>query len=61
MARVEKMGLCTGDISFKALSALHRKDSVVLAPSDQHERLLCTEILLPLGIDVQIPFGVVED
>ncbi len=35
MARVEKMELCTGNISFKEFSTLHRKDSIVFAPSDQ--------------------------
>src|SRR5690349_6562206 len=35
MARVEKMELCTGNISFIELSTLHRKDSSVFAPRDQ--------------------------
>src|SRR5262249_27294536 len=61
MARVEKMELCTGNISFVEFSTLHRKDSIVFAPSDQHGGLLFTEILLPIGIDIQIPFCVVED
>src|SRR5439155_12058569 len=61
MARVEKMKLCTGDISFVEFSTLHRKDPIVFAPSDQHGGLLFTEILLPIGIDIQIPFCVVED
>src|SRR4029077_10232751 len=61
MARIEKMELCVGKLSFIELSALHRKDSIVLAPSDQHRGLLFTEILLPIGIDFQIPFCVVED
>src|SRR6266487_2117604 len=61
MARVEKMELCTGNISFKEFSTLHRKDSIVFAPSDQRGGLLFTEILLPIGIDIQIPFCVVED
>src|SRR6516165_7882242 len=61
MARVEKMELCTGNISFKEFSTLHRKDSIVFAPSDQHGGLAFTEILLPIGIDIQIPFCVVED
>src|SRR5215831_13664277 len=34
MARGEKMELCTGNISFKEFSTLHRKDSIVFAPSD---------------------------
>src|SRR5215510_112996 len=34
MARVEKMELCTGNISFIEFSTLHRKDSIVFAPSD---------------------------
>ena len=61
MARVEKMELCTGNISFKEFSALHRKDSIVFAPSDQRGGLLFAEILLPVGKDIQIPFCVVED
>ena len=61
MARVEKMELCTGNISFKEFSTLHRKDSIVFSPSDQHGGLLFTEILLPIGIGIQIPFCVVED
>jgi hypothetical protein len=36
MARVEKMELCAGNIFFKEFSTLHRKDSIVFAPSDQH-------------------------
>src|SRR6201993_825996 len=61
MARVEKMELCTGNISFVELSTLHRKDSIVFAPSDQHGGLSFTEILLPIGINIQIPFCVVQD
>ena len=30
MARVEKMELCTGNISFKEFGTLHRKDSIIL-------------------------------
>src|SRR5262249_42709464 len=40
MARVERMGLCTGNISFIEFSTLHRKDSIVFTPSDQRGRLL---------------------
>ena len=61
VACVEKMEFCTGNISFKEFSSLHRKDSIVFAPSDQHGGLLFTEMLLPIGIDIQIPFCVVED
>src|SRR5215831_8221546 len=61
MARVEKMELCAWDIPFVEFSTLHRKDSIVFAPSDQRGGLLFTEILLPIGIDFQIPFCVVED
>src|SRR5215831_16423117 len=61
MAGVEKMELCAGNISFKELSTLHRKDSIVFAPRDQHGGLLLAEILLPIGIDIQIPFCVVEN
>src|SRR5207249_2834729 len=35
MARVEKMELCTGNISFIEFSTLHRKDCIVFTPSDQ--------------------------
>src|SRR3954470_152528 len=61
MARIKKIKLRAGDISFKEFSTLHRKDSVVFAPSDQHGRLLFAEIFLPVGKDIQIPFCVVED
>src|SRR5215831_10337445 len=61
VARVEKMELCIGKISFEQFSTLHRKDSIVFAPSDQRGGLLFTEILLPVGKDIQIPFCVVED
>src|SRR5215467_12378423 len=61
MARVEKIELCTGNISFIEFSTLHRKDSIVFAPSDQGGGLLSTEILLPVGKDIQILFRVVED
>src|ERR1700758_2205848 len=61
MARVEKMELCAGKLPFIELSALDRKDSIIFAPGDQHGRLLFAEILLPIGISIQIPFGVVED
>src|ERR1700741_3977568 len=61
MARVEKMELCAGNISLKEFSTLHRKDSIVFAPSDQRGGLLFTEILLPIGIGIQIPFCVEED
>src|SRR6266446_816954 len=56
MARVEKMELCTGNIPFNKFSTIHRKDSVVFAPSDQRGGLLFAEILLPIGKDIQIPF-----
>ena len=61
MAGVEKMELCAGNITSKEFSPLHRKDSIVLAPSDQHRRPLFAEIVLPIGIDIQIPFCVVKD
>ena len=57
MARVEKMELRAGNISFKEFSTLHRKDSIVFAPSDQRRRLSFTEILLPISKDVQILFA----
>ena len=61
MARVEKMELCTGNISFKEFSTLLRKDSIVLAPRDQRRGLMLTEVLLPLGVNIQISLRVVED
>src|SRR6266705_2285256 len=61
MARVKKVEFCVGKLSFIELSALDRKDSIIFAPGDQHGRLLLAEILLPIGIGIQIPFGVVED
>jgi len=61
MARVEKMELCTGNISLEEFSTINRKDSIVFAPSDKRGGLLFTEILLPIGIEIQIPFCVVED
>ena len=61
MARVEKVELCTGNISFKKFSTLHRKDSIVFAPSDQREGLLFTEVLLPIVENIQISLRIVED
>ena len=61
MARIEKMELCTGKISLKDFSALHRKDSVVFAPSNQRGGLVFPKVLLPVAKDVQIPLCVVED
>src|SRR5215472_15512317 len=61
MARVEKMELCTGNISFEEFSTLHRKDSIVFAPSDQHGGLLFTEVLLPIVENIHISLRVVED
>src|ERR1044072_7880190 len=52
MARVEKMELCVGKLSFIELSALDFKDSVILAPRDQHRRLLFAKIFLPIGIGI---------
>src|ERR1700758_2391588 len=61
MARVKKMELCLGKLSFIELSALDRKDSIIFAPGNQHGRLLFPEILLPISKDIQIPFCVVGD
>jgi hypothetical protein len=61
MARIEKMELCVGKISFIELSTLDREDSIIFTPGDQHGGLLFTEIRLPFGIGIQIPFCVVED
>jgi len=61
MTRVKKMELCVGKLPFIELSALDREDSIIFAPGDQHGWPLFAEILLPIGIGIQIPFGVVED
>ena len=61
MARVEKMELCTGNISFIEFSTLHREDSIVFTPRDQHGGLMFTEILLPIAVNIQISLRVVED
>ena len=61
MARIEKMELCTGNISFQEFSTFHRKDSIVFAPCDQRRGLLFTEILLPIVENIQISLRTVED
>ena len=61
MARVEKMELCAGNISFKELSAFHRKDSIVFAPRDQRRGLMFAEVLLPIVENIQICLRIVED
>src|SRR5262249_35598349 len=61
MARVEKMELCAGNISFKEFSTLHREDSIVFAPRDQRRGLMFTEVLLPLVVNIQISLRVVEN
>src|SRR3954452_21354141 len=61
MARVEKMELCAGNISFQEFSTLHREDSIVFAPRDQRRGLMFTEVLLPIIENTQISFRVVED
>src|SRR6267143_3540411 len=61
MARVEKMELCTGNISFKEFSTLHREDSIVFAPRDQRRGLMFTEVLLPIVENIQISLRIVED
>src|SRR5437764_5575496 len=61
MTRVEKMELCTGNVSLVEFSTLHRKDFIVLAPGDQHGGLLFTEVLLPIVVNIQISLRVVED
>src|SRR6516162_2843282 len=61
MARIEKMELCAGNISFKDFSTLHREDSIVFAPRDQRRGLMFTEVLLPIVVNVQISLRVIED
>src|SRR5215831_14860095 len=43
MARIEKMELCAGDISFQEFSVFYCEDSIVLAPRDQSGGLMFTE------------------
>jgi hypothetical protein len=54
MARIEKMELCAGNISFQEFSTLHREDSIVFAPRDQRRGLMFTEVLLPIVENIQI-------
>src|SRR5499425_764126 len=61
MTRVEKMELCTGNISFIEFSTLHREDSIVFAPRDQRRGLMFTEVLLPIVENIQISLRIVED
>src|SRR5258707_2638564 len=61
MARIEKMELCAGNISFKEFSTLHREDSIVFAPRDQRRGLMFTEVRLPIVENIQISLRVVED
>src|SRR2546421_5753994 len=61
MARIEKVELCAGNISFQEFSTLHREDSIVLAPRDQRRGLMFTEVLLPIVENIQISLRVVED
>src|SRR5262249_60699394 len=53
--------LSPDNISVIEFSPFFLKDSIVFAPSDQRGVLLFSEILLPIGIGIQIPFCVVED
>src|SRR5215813_1278189 len=61
MARIEKMELCAGNISFQEFSTLHREDSVVFAPRDQRSGLMFAEVLLPIVENIQISLRIVED
>src|SRR5436853_7429715 len=61
MARIEKMELCAGNISFQEFSTLHREDSIVFAPRDQRRGLMFTEVLLPIVENIQISLRIVED
>ena len=61
MARIEKMELCAGNVSFKEFSTLHCEDSIIFAPRDQHRGLMFTEVLLPVAVNIQISLRVVED
>jgi hypothetical protein len=48
MARIEKMELCAGDISFQEVSTLHREDSIVFAPRDQRRGLMFADEVVPV-------------
>src|SRR6201985_3636807 len=61
MARIEKMELCAGNISFQEFSTLHREDSIVFAPRDQRRGLMFTEVLLPIVENIQISLRIVQD
>ncbi len=61
MARIEKMELRAGNISFDELSTLHREDSIVSSPRDQRRRPMFTEVHLPILVNIQISLRVVED
>src|SRR6476660_5549200 len=61
MARIEKMELCAGNISFKEFSTLHREDSIVFAPRDQRRGLMFAEVLLPIVENIQISLRIVEN
>jgi len=52
MARIQKMELCAGNISFNEFSTLHREDSIVFAPRDQRSGLTLTEVLLPIAVNI---------
>ena len=61
MARVEKMELCTGNISLIEFSTLHHEDSIVFAPGDQRRGLMFAEVLLPIVENIEISLCIVED
>src|SRR5262249_59848892 len=50
VAGVEEMELQCLQISFVRFSAVGREDFVILAPGDQHRRLVLAEVVLPLRI-----------
>src|SRR5687768_16564194 len=57
---VEQMELERLQISLVGLSTSGREDFIVLAPRNQHGRLVLTEIFLPLGIERRVA-AVAED
>ena len=54
VAGIEQVELQRLQVSLVRLSPCGRKDLVVLAPDDQHRRLVLAEILLPLRIQRRV-------
>src|SRR5262245_24144363 len=54
VTRVEEMELQCLQVSFIRFSAVGREDFVILAPGDQHRRLVLAEVVLPLRIKREV-------